>query len=191
MWHKVLLCLYVLVLDSVTSPLRASKRDLMKLGCIFCDIVSKKAPAYSFWENRDYLAFLSIYPNTPGVSVVIPKMHYTSDVWNLPPVVFTGLMEAAQHVNHILCKQLPDVGRTAMVLEGFGVDHAHVKLFPMHGTAMAHWKPIKSNVFKQFQKYEGYISSHDGPRASDADLQVIQEKLLDFQRIANEPSGEP
>ena len=30
---------------------------------------------------------------------------------------------------------LADVDRTAMVLEGFGADHVHAKLFPLHGSA--------------------------------------------------------
>jgi histidine triad (HIT) family protein len=58
--------------------------------------------------------------------------------------------------------KLKDVGRTAVVFEGFGVDHVHAKLFPLHGTSnMKKWKPIKSNVDKFFDKYEGYVSSHD------------------------------
>jgi hypothetical protein len=42
-----------------------------------------------------------------------------------------------------------------MIFEGFGVDHAHAKLFPMHGTTMEDWKLLKSNVDNYFVKYEG------------------------------------
>jgi hypothetical protein len=37
-----------------------------------------------------------------------------------------------------------------MVFEGFGVDHIHAKLFPMHGTKQVHenWKAVNSNVDK-------------------------------------------
>ena len=43
--------------------------------CIFCQIVRGEAPAHRIWEDDQYLAFLSIFPNTEGFSVVIP-MHY-------------------------------------------------------------------------------------------------------------------
>lgn len=67
-----------------------------------------------------------------------------------------------------------------MIFEGFGIDHVHAKLFPMHGTGnLDEWKPIHSNVDKFFEKYEGYISSHDYKRESDEKLARIAEKTKD------------
>jgi histidine triad (HIT) family protein len=58
------------------------------------------------------------------------------------------------------------------------VDHVHAKLFPMHGTAdMSEWKPIHSSVDKYFEKYEGYISSHDYKRADDETLADLAKKI--------------
>jgi hypothetical protein len=82
----------------------------------------------------------------------------------------------------MLNKALPDVGRTALVFEGYGVDHVHAKLFPMHGTAdMTKWKPIESKIEKYFERYEGYISSHDYERADDAVLAATAEKIRKTQ----------
>ncbi|MEM4719710.1 MAG: diadenosine tetraphosphate hydrolase, partial [Candidatus Pacearchaeota archaeon] len=39
--------------------------------------------------------------------------------------------------------------------------------------------PIKSNVDKFFEKYEGYISSHDYRRADDEELKKIAEKIIE------------
>lgn len=65
-----------------------------------------------------------------------------------------------------------------MIFEGFGVNHIHAKLFPMHGTAnMKEWKQLKSNVDKYFEKYEGYISSHDYQRADDIELEELAKKI--------------
>ena len=48
----------------------------------------------------------------------------------------------------------------------------------MHGTAdMEKWKPLKSNIKKYFNQYEGYISSHDYERASDEDLSKLAKKM--------------
>ena len=135
-------------------------------------------PSHKIWEDENYLAFLSIFPNTEGVSVVIPKKHYPSYAFDLPDKVLHDLMSAIKKVAKLLDNALPDVGKTAMVFEGFGVDHVHAKLFPMHGTAdMTKWKPIKSNVEKYFKQYEGYISSHDYERANDAELATLAEKI--------------
>jgi histidine triad (HIT) family protein len=46
--------------------------------CIFCQIVTGQAPCHTIWEDDGHLAFLSIFPNTPGFSVVLPKAHFPS-----------------------------------------------------------------------------------------------------------------
>ncbi len=145
--------------------------------CIFCKIVSGEAPSHKIWEDKKHLAFLSIFPNTEGFSVVITKQHYPSYPFDLPDDVLTGLTLAAKKVAKLLDAKLEDVGRTGMIYEGFGVDHVHAKLFPMHGTKMDEWKQLKSNVDKYFGKYEGYISSHDYKRADDAELDELTKKI--------------
>lgn len=142
-------------------------------NCIFCEIVAGRAPAHRIWEDEKHLAFLSIFPNTKGFSVVIPKAHYSSYIFDAPAVVQQELMAAARQVAKLLDEKLPDVGRTGMIFEGFGVDHLHAKLVPMHGTKQPDWQPRKSNVDKYFEQYEGYISSHDYRRADDANLAAL------------------
>ncbi len=147
-------------------------------SCIFCKIAAGELPCHKVWEDDGFLAFLSIFPNTEGVTVVIPKKHYPSYVFDLPAEVMNSLMAAAKAVAKILDEKLPDVGRTALVFEGFGVDHIHAKLFPMHGTAdMSEWKPIESSIDIFFEKYPGYISSHDAKRADDTELASVAEKI--------------
>lgn len=124
-----------------------------------------------------HLAFLSIFPNTKGFSVVITKEHYLSYAFDLPDEILNGLVAAAKTVAKLLDSKLEDVGRTGMIFEGFGVDHIHAKLFPMHGTKSDQWKQRKSNVEKYFEKYEGYISSHDYKRADDGKLAAIAKKI--------------
>lgn len=147
------------------------------MNCIFCKIVSGESSSFKVWEDEKHLAFLSIFPNTEGVTVVIPKKHYPSYVFDLPEDVMIDLILAAKKVAKILDAKLEDVGRSAMVFEGFGVDHIHAKLFPMHGTRMENWKPINSGINKFFKKYEGYISSHDADKADDQMLEELAKKI--------------
>jgi diadenosine tetraphosphate (Ap4A) HIT family hydrolase len=142
--------------------------------CVFCGIVAGDVPCHKIWEDQAHLAFLSIFPNTEGFSVVIPKRHYSSYAFALEDEVLCQLVLAAKQVGTLIDRNLPGVGRTGMIFEGFGVDHIHAKLFPMHGTAGMHeWQPIKSAQRKFFHKYEGYISSHDGERSPDERLAHI------------------
>ena len=146
--------------------------------CIFCKIVKGEVPCHKIWEDEKHLAFLSIFPNTKGFSVVIPKKHYPSYAFDLPDEILTELVLASKKVAKLIDSKLEDVGRTGMFFEGFGVDHVHTKLFPMHGTSdMKEWKPLKSNVDKYFEKYEGYISSHDYKRADDEELAKLAKKI--------------
>lgn len=145
--------------------------------CIFCKIVAGELPSHKIWENDDHLAFLTIFPNTEGASVVIPKQHHASYAFELPDEVLANLILATKKVAQLLDSKLEDVGRTGMVFEGFGVDHVHAKLYPLHGTKMNDWKPIESTQAKYFEKYEGYISSHDFERADDDKLAALAAKI--------------
>jgi diadenosine tetraphosphate (Ap4A) HIT family hydrolase len=146
-------------------------------NCIFCKIIRGELPCHKIWEDEKHLAFLSIFPNTEGFSVVLPKKHYSSYAFDLPDEVLVDLVIASKKVAKLIDSKLDDVGRTGMIFEGFGVDHVHSKLFPMHGTKMDEWKQIKSNVEKYFEKYEGYISSHDCKRADDKYLEELARKI--------------
>lgn len=148
-------------------------------SCIFCQIVCGTSPSHQIWEDDKHLAFLSIFPNTLGVTVVITKEHYPSYIFDLSDEVSQGLFQAAKKVGKLLDSHLEDVGRTSLVAEGFGVDHAHFKLFPMHGTKISSWKPLHSKVDKYFDKYEGYISTHDYQRADDNLLARLAKKIRD------------
>lgn len=150
-------------------------------NCIFCEIAKGKMETPGiFWEDKNFMAFLSIFPNTKGATVVIPKKHYGSDVLAMPDKALQGLTLAAKKVSQILIKNLVDVGRVGLVMEGTGIDHAHIKLFPMQKTGHMKkgiWKQYASSNEQYFTAYAGYISSNDGPRESDAKIKRLAEKL--------------
>ncbi len=149
--------------------------------CVFCEIAKGriKTPGI-FWEDRDFMAFLSIYPSVAGFTVVIPKKHYSSDVLALPDGILKRFIVASKKVSNILCRHFSDVGRIGLVMEGTGVNHAHIKLIPMHGTEHLKrgvWKQYASGKNEYFNKYEGYIVSADGPPADPKDIQRLARNL--------------
>jgi len=151
----------------------------MHKDCIFCQIVNQKLPAHTIWEDENHLAFLSIFPNTDGFSVVIPKKHFGSYAFDQDDQVLSGLILATKKVAHVLDNYFQDVSRTGMFFEGFGVDHLHSKLFPMHGTGeLKEWVNIESEEMKKFFKhYPGYLCSNDSERANDQKLAELAKEI--------------
>jgi histidine triad (HIT) family protein len=149
--------------------------------CIFCEIIKGniKTPGI-FWEDKNFMAFLSIFPNTEGVTVLVPKKHYGSDVLGMPDKELKKFTIAAKKVSKLLINNFDDVGRVGLVMEGTGIDHAHIKLYPMHGTEHMKegtWKQILSGRNDYFEKYQGYIISTDGPKADENKIKELAEKL--------------
>ena len=96
--------------------------------CIFCKIVRKEIPGKVLWEDENYIAFLDIFPNNFGQTLVIPKLH-EDYVFNLDDEVYKGLMLMTKGIAESL-KSALDVKRICIKVEGFEVPHVHVKLYP-------------------------------------------------------------
>ena len=79
----------------------------------------------------------------------------------------------------ILDNYFDDVARCDMFFEGYGVDHLHSKLFPMHGTGdVQGFAKIESGkVNTYFENYPGYLSSNDSHRADDTKLAELAQKI--------------
>ena len=147
---------------------------------IFHKIVRGEIPCHKVWEDDKHLAFLSIFPNTEGVTVVVPKQYQPSYFADVDDEVLSGLIIAVKTVAKLLDSRLENVGRTALVFEGFGVNYLHAKLYPMHGTGnMDTWRPIETGDLRDvfFKEYPGYVSSHEGKEADRETLTVLAKKL--------------
>lgn len=149
--------------------------------CVFCEIAAGRFQTPGiFWENDAFMAFLSIDPNTEGFSCVIPKEHYGSDVMKMPDDILQQFILASKHVAGILENYFPDVGRVGVLMEGTGIDHAHIKLAPMHGTGelkRGEWKQYLSGKEFWFDTYEGWICSGGGPMADMNQLKLLAENI--------------
>ena len=153
--------------------------------CIFCEIAKgniQPLKGGKFWENEKYVAWLSPFPNTEGFTVLIPKKHYGSDVLQMPDNELKDFIIEAKKISKHMVDMLEDVGRVGLIMEGTGIDHAHIKLVPLHGTEYmkkGEWKQIHSNLNAYFKKYSdyGYICSNDGPEADETDIKKLAEKI--------------
>jgi len=149
--------------------------------CIFCEIVSGniKTPGL-FWEDEEFMAWLAIDPNTEGFTCVAPKKHFRSDVLKMSDEKLQNFIIAAKKVANVLEDYFEDVGRVGLIMEGTGIDHAHVKLVPMHGTEnlkRKKWRQVLSGKEFWFDRYEGWISSGSGPMANPEELMKLALEL--------------
>jgi histidine triad (HIT) family protein len=142
---------------------------------LFDKIVSGEIPSYKVWEDNRYLAFLTPFPNTPGLTVVIPKQNPGDCVFDLDDEVIGGLMKASKTVAKLLERAL-EVKRVALVFEGTGVPYVHAKLIPLHGRLGGETN-VWSKHLEFHPSYAGYLTTAEGPRMSDEQLTQIQQKI--------------
>ncbi len=147
-----------------------------KPNCIFCKIAKGEIPSVKIWEDKKHLAILDINPNVKGMSLVLTKEHYDSDATDMPDAQYKDLMIAAKKVAKLLENGLK-IKRVAIVMEGLGVNHVHIKLYPIYGLDEK-FKETWASEKKYFEKYEGYISTHLGPQKSVEELEKIKQEIL-------------
>ncbi len=144
--------------------------------CIFCKIVKGEMPSVKIWEDKEHLAILDINPNMEGVTLVLTKKHYDSDATDMADKNYNELMLASKKVAKLLEKKL-NVKRVAIVMEGMGINHVHIKLYPIHGINEK-FKEIWAKDKIYFDKYEGYISTQLGPTKPIEELKKVADKIL-------------
>jgi len=142
---------------------------------LFEKIADGTIPSWKVWEDDTYMAFLTPFPNTPGLTVVVPRKNVSDYIFDMEDDAIAGLMVASKKVAKLLEKAL-DIKRVALVFEGTGVAHVHAKLIPLNGDLGA-----QTNIWSRHQEfhpeYEGYITTAEGPKWTDEQLSEMQAKI--------------
>jgi len=141
---------------------------------LFEKIADGSLPSYKVWEDENYVAFLTPWPNTPGFTVVTPKKNPGDNYIDVDDSAFIGLMEATKKVAAILRKAFGTY-RVGLVLEGEGVPHLHAKLIPMHGLTSDSKPEQHERVFSE--TYQGFLTTAGGPEMSNEELKITQKKI--------------
>lgn len=141
---------------------------------LFSRIVCGLQQQWRVWEDNEHVAFLTPYPNTPGLTVVVPRKPLSSDILRLEDADYKALILATYKVAGLVEKGMR-ARDVALIFEGFEIDYAHAKLIPLlpspDGT-----KPDKMQT-ECLQTYPGYVSSVDGPCAGPEALKIIHSKI--------------
>ncbi len=95
---------------------------------LFTKIIKGEVPCHKVHEDARTFAFLDIHPKSTGHTLVVPKMQ-VEFVWDLPEEDYQALMRTAKLIAGRL-QEVLDPNYIGMAVEGLGVPHAHVHVFP-------------------------------------------------------------
>ncbi|HAH39160.1 MAG TPA: HIT family protein [Algoriphagus sp.] len=96
---------------------------------IFTKIINREIPGHIIAEDENYIAFLDIMPLVKGHVLVVPKQE-VDYIFNLEPIVLSGLMTFAQKVAKAMDKTIKCT-RIGVAVIGLEVPHVHVHLVPL------------------------------------------------------------
>ena len=150
---------------------------MKKEDCIFCKIANNEIPSQKIRENDKFYAFLDLSPNCKGQCLLIPKEHYDSDLFLIDDNEFyKRYFSAAKEVVELLKKSLKVV-RVWMIMEGMGVNHLHIKLYPMRWLDKDR-EPIEEQNGCYFDTYPGYLTTQMWETLSQEKLAKIKEEIV-------------
>lgn len=143
---------------------------------LFSRIVRGEEQQWRVWEDEGHVAFLTPFPNTPGLTVVVPRRPLTSDILRLEEQDYRALGLATRNVARLLKESL-GAWATALIFEGYEIDYAHAKLIPLTQPEgnITFCPPTPPSEFCDI--YPGYVTSANGPAASLESLREMQIKL--------------
>ena len=102
-------------------------------SCLFCQIVVGEIPAFRIAETEHAIAFMDIFPATPGHALVIPRRH-SADALEAPSEDLTACMALAAGVGRAAVAGLGADGVTFQSLArpaaGQTVFHVHIHVIP-------------------------------------------------------------
>ncbi|HSX46811.1 MAG TPA: HIT family protein [Patescibacteria group bacterium] len=97
---------------------------------IFTKIIKGEIPSHKVYEDDKTLAIVDIYPIQPGMVLVLAKPQ-VDHLWDLSEEDYAALMATVRKVGQRLREAFPEKKRVGIIVEGFEVPHAHVKVFPI------------------------------------------------------------
>ena len=100
------------------------------MASIFSKIAVGEIPSYKVAEDKDFMAFLDIFPLAKGHVLVIPKKE-VDYLFDLDQETYAGLMEFARKVAIAMNKAI-SCKRIGVAVLGLEVPHAHVHLVPLN-----------------------------------------------------------
>jgi len=124
---------------------------------IFTKIIKGEIPSVKVYEDDICIVIMDKFPNTEGQLLIIPKKE-VDYVFDLDNETYKHLFDISKKIIKAVDQALTPY-RTCLIVEGFEVPHAHIKIFPVK---------------------EAKLNTSTGPEASDEKLNELAEKIKNF-----------
>lgn len=98
-------------------------------NCLFCKIIAGEIPSEKIYEDEKCIVIPDKFPTALGQSLVVAKKHIPY-VFDLNTDDYLHLFRIAKDVALALDKTF-NPERVCLLVEGFQVDHIHIKLYPV------------------------------------------------------------
>ena len=124
------------------------------MSSIFTKIIKREIPAYIVAEDDKHIAFLDIFPNAKGHTLVVPKQE-VDKIFDLSEQAYLDLMQFARKVAKAQEQVFTGAKRIGMAVVGLEVPHVHVHLIPLNDMSdMNFGKTVEltEEEFKDIQK---------------------------------------
>ncbi len=123
---------------------------------IFSKIIAGEIPSYKLYEDEFTFAFLDIFPQVPGHTLIVPKIevdHFTE----VPEPYYSAIFQTAKKLAPAL-KKVTGCNRVCAAFLGYQIPHCHYQLLPTASEADFVWSAM--------------------PQAKSEDLQLLQKNIL-------------
>lgn len=126
------------------------------MSSLFSKIIAWEIPSFKIYEDEFVYAFLDIFPQTPGHTLIVPKIEidHFSDV---PEPYYSAIFLAAKKLSPAIQKAT-GCARICTLFVGYEVPHCHYHLVP-------------TNTLSD-------VNFTGKPQADMEELQKMQEKIL-------------
>ena len=101
----------------------------MSEDTIFTKIIKGEIPSVKLYEDEVCIAILDKFPNCEGQTLIIPKQQ-VDYAFDLDDQTYSHLLSVSKKITEALDQALKPL-RTCLVIEGFEIPHAHIKLYPV------------------------------------------------------------
>jgi len=115
---------------------------LIRMACLFCDILDGKKDGYFLYEDNSHVAFLDIYPIDVGHSLVLPKKHHEKitdmapeDVGNL----FTNIPKIAKAILEATGADAFSIAQNNGKAAKQIIPHVHIHIIPRYNSKGTVW----------------------------------------------------
>ena len=118
--------------------------------CVFCDIVSGRAPAHIVLEDAEVVAFLDVRPLFPGHTLVVPRAHHET-LPDLPPEAVGPFFRTVQVLAEAVPRAMESPGSFVALNNKVSqsVPHLHAHVVPRR------FKDGLKGFFWPRRKYDG------------------------------------